>query len=59
MQFLRTLGYVVAAIVVISVLAAGGAFLATIVIIGTLIFWGSLLVGFVAYCIKEYWESKT
>lgn len=57
MQFLRTLSYIVAAIVVVGVLTAGAGLLMAIVTIAGLILCVITVVGFVAYCIKEYCEN--
>jgi hypothetical protein len=57
MQFFRTLGYILAAIVVVGVLTAGGALVMAIVTLVGFALSAMAIVGFVAYCIKEYCEK--
>jgi hypothetical protein len=58
MGVLKGLGYVVAAVLVVSVLGALSTLIAAIVAIAGLLFYGAIVVGFVAYCIKEYCEAE-
>lgn len=58
MGVLKGIGYIIAAALVISVVSALGTLVAGLVIIGGLLFYGALVVAFVAYCIKEYCEAE-
>lgn len=58
MSVLKGLGYLVAAVILVSTLGALGTLIASVVIIGGLLFYGAIVVGFVAYCIKEYCEAE-
>lgn len=57
MQWLKGIGYVVAAMLAIAVVTIGGAFIsAVLAAIGSMII-GAIAVGFVALLIKEYCEG--
>ena len=58
MSVLKGVGYLVAAVILVSALGALGTLIAAVVIIGGLLFYGAIVVGFVAYCIKEYCEDE-
>lgn len=59
MDVLRTLGYVIAACLVVSVVIAGAAAVVTVAAIGGLLLGTATVIGFVAFCIKDYCETKT
>jgi hypothetical protein len=56
---LRNIGYVLAAIFVLTVLCVGGAIISAIVFVGSVLLAGVAVIAFVAYCIKEYCENET
>jgi hypothetical protein len=59
MGLIRNIGYVLAAVLVVTVVSVGSLIAAGIAAISGFIFWGLAIVGLVAYGIKDYFESKS
>lgn len=58
MEVVRWIGYVLAATVILGVLLIGGALIATITFVIGFAMCAAVVIGFIAYLIKEYCESR-
>lgn len=58
METLKSIGYVIAALIVVAVVLSGGFALAILVVTAGALFSLVVLIGVIAAGIKEYWESR-
>lgn len=58
MEVLKTVGYVVLAMMVLVALAVGGGFISAILVLLSLFLIIAAVVAFIAGCIKEYCEPE-
>lgn len=58
MSVLKNIGYVLAAILVLAVLVLGGALIAAVTAFIGFVLFCIAVVGFIAYLIKDYCETK-
>lgn len=58
MGFLKGIGYVLAAVVVLAILCSVGALVSAIVLVGGVLLTGAIVVALIALLIKEYFETK-